>query len=82
MNASQSDERYEVLVKHYSIGVLHMISFKTFNQAREFVDDQWRALSERGEALYENYGAAVFDKDRIRVLTRGAAYLTDERSRR
>ena len=33
MGSTKSDKRYEVVVKHYSAGVLHKASFKTLNQA-------------------------------------------------
>ena len=39
IGSTESDKRYEVVVKHYSAGVLHMASFKTRNQAHAFL---WR----------------------------------------
>ena len=41
MGSTESDERYEVVVKHYLKGVLHMGSFKTTNQARAFLMARW-----------------------------------------
>jgi len=81
MSSTESDERYEVVVKHDLKGVLHMGSFKTLNQARKFLFDHWKELP-RGDALRGiDYGAAIYDKhdSRRRVLMLGADYLTNEK---
>ena len=80
MSSTESDERYEVVVKHYLKGVLHMASFKTTGQARDFLMARWAELPvERGMAEID-CGAAIYDKheSRKRVLTLGAPYLVDE----
>ena len=51
MSSTESDERYEVVVKHDMKGVLHMGSFKTLSQARAFLMARWAELPvERGMA--------------------------------
>jgi hypothetical protein len=80
MRSTESDERYEVILKHDQKGVLRMGSFKTLEQARKFLFDRWAELPERGETLQVDYGAAIFDKQdsRKRILALGAHHLTDE----
>jgi hypothetical protein len=79
MGSTESDERYEVVVKHDLKGVLHMGSFKTLNQARKFLFDHWAEMPDR-ETVHIDCGAAIYDKhdSRKRILTLGASYLVDE----
>jgi hypothetical protein len=80
MSSTESDERYEVVVKHYLKGVLHRASFKTTDQARSFLLARWGKLPvERGKANID-CGAAIYDthESRKRIFTLGAAYLADE----
>jgi hypothetical protein len=80
MSSTEGDERYEVVVKHYLKGVLHRASFKTGDQARDFLMARWAELPvKRGEANID-CGAAIYDthESRKRIFTLGAAYLADE----
>jgi hypothetical protein len=76
VSLSETDERYEVVVKHYLRGVLHMGSFKTLDQARAFLVQHWARLS---AIAHTECGAAICDKhdSRKHILTLGAAYLVD-----
>ena len=80
MSSTESDERYEVVVKHDMKGVLHMGSFKTLSQARAFLFDHWKKLPGERAMKDIEYGGAIYDKHdgRRRVLVLGAHYLTDE----
>ena len=80
MSSTESDERYEVVVKHYLKGLLHRESFKTADQARDFLMPRWAELPvKRGKANID-CGAAIYDthESRQRIFTLGAAYLADE----
>jgi len=79
MSLSEGDERYEVVVKHYLRGVLHMGAFKTLDQARAFLLQRWAKLP---AIAHTECGAAICDKhdSRKRILTLGAAYLVDRHS--
>ena len=80
MSSTESDERYEVVVKHYLKGVLHMATFKTEKQAHTFLMARWAKLPvERGMANID-CGGAIYDthESRKRIFTLGAAYLADE----
>lgn len=77
MSSTESDERYEVVVKHYLKGVLHSASFKTTDQARSFLLARWGKLPvERGKANID-CGAAIYDThdSRKRIFTMGASNL-------
>jgi hypothetical protein len=80
MSSTESDERYEVVVKHDMKAVLHMGSFKTLSQARAFLLDHWKKLPGERAMKDIEYGGAIYDKHegRRRVLTLGVAYLVDE----
>jgi hypothetical protein len=70
MSSTESDERYEVVVKHDMKGVLHMGSFKTLSQARAFLFDHWKKLPGERAMKDIEYGGAIYDKHdgRRRVL--------------
>ena len=80
IGSTESDERYEVVLKHYSKGVLHMASFKTLNQAHAFLMARWNGLPVDSGRTQIECGAAIYDKNesRKRLSTLGAAYLVDE----
>jgi hypothetical protein len=77
MSSTESGERYEVIVKHYLKGVLHMATFKTADQARDSLMARWAALSGNPNI---DCGAAIYDthESRKRIFTLGATYLADE----
>jgi hypothetical protein len=80
MGSTESDERYEVVVKHYLKGVLHMGSFKRKRQAHAFLMARWSELPVERGMVEIDCGAAIYDKHRSRkrLFTLGAAYLVDE----
>jgi hypothetical protein len=80
MSSTESDGRYQVVVKHDMKGVLHMGSFKTLSQARAFLLDHWKKLPGERAMKDIEYGGAIYDKheSRKRLLTLGAAYLVDK----
>jgi hypothetical protein len=77
MSLSESDRRYEVVVKHYLRGVLHMGSFETLNQARSYLLYCWAKLPRMAQI---DCGAAIYDKQNSgkHVLALGADYLVKE----
>jgi hypothetical protein len=80
MSSTGSDERYEVVVKHYLKGLLHMAAFKTERQAHAFLMARWAELPvERGKADID-CGAAIYDKQsgKRNLTLGGAAYLADQ----
>jgi hypothetical protein len=80
IGSTSSDERYEVVLKHYSMGVLHRASFKTLKQARTFLMARWNGLpANTGRTQFE-YGAIIYDKHESRkcLSTLGAVYLVNE----
>ena len=83
MGSTESDERYEVVVKHVVKGVLHMGSFKTFEQALSYLRDCWATLNIERHLTQINCSGAIYDKHDFgsRVFLIGAPYLTDERIR-
>jgi hypothetical protein len=83
MISTASDERYEVVVKHVVKGVLHMGSFKTFEQALNYLRDSWATLNIERHLTQINCSGAIYDKydSGSRVFLIGAPYLTDERLR-
>jgi hypothetical protein len=80
IGSTKSDKRYEVVVKHYSAGVLHMASFKTRNQAHAFLMARWNGLPTDSGRTQIECGAAIYDRHRSRrrLFTLGTAYLVDE----
>lgn len=80
ISSTESDERYEVVLKHYSTGVLHRASFKTLNRAHAFLMARWNGLPVDSGRTQIECGAAIYDKheSRRRLLTLGAAYLVNE----
>jgi hypothetical protein len=74
MSSTESDERYQVVMKHYLKGVLHIASFETIEQARTYLMYCWTELP------IKDCGAAIYDKHDSRrpILTVGATYLVDE----
>jgi len=76
----ESNERYEVIVKHYLRGVLHVASFKTPNQARTFLTARWNELPVGSGRTQTECGAAIYDQHnaRKRLLTLGASILVNE----
>lgn len=83
MIPTQNDERYEVVVKHDVKGVLHMGSFKTFEQALDYLRDCWAHLNIARHLIQINCSAAIYDRHDFgsRVFLIGKPYLTDERLR-
>jgi len=80
MSSTESDQRYEVVVKHYLKGVLHMATFKTTDQARTYLLARWAKLPGDRNMIHIDYGAAIYDthESRKRFLTLGATRLMDE----
>jgi hypothetical protein len=80
ISSTKSDKRYEVVVKHYSAGVLHMASFNTLNRAHAFLMARWNGLPVDSGRTQIEYGAAIYDKheSRNRLSTLGAAQLVKE----
>jgi hypothetical protein len=78
--SAESDERYEVVVRHYSVGVLHTASLNALNRARAFLTADWNALPADSGRTQIECGAAIYDKhkSRKRLLTLGTAYLVSE----
>jgi hypothetical protein len=76
----KSEKRYEVIVKHYSAGVLHVASFNTLNRAHKFLMARWNGLPVDSGRTQIECGAAIYDKheSRKRLSTLGAAYLVNE----
>ena len=83
MIPTESDERYEVVVKHDVKGVLHMGSFKTFEQAIDYLWDCWAHLKTDPHLIHIKCSAAIYDKhdSGSRVFLIGSPYLTDQQSR-
>ena len=79
--ASESDKRYEVVVKHCYNGLLHIGSFDRLEKARAYLMDCWANLRIERHLLQINCGGAIYDGHNSgkRVFTLGAPYLTDER---
>ena len=77
---TERDERYQVMMKHYLEGVLHIASFETIEQARTYLIYCWTKLAIERHLIRRDCGAAIYDKhDSQRpILTVGAAYLVDE----
>jgi hypothetical protein len=80
MSSTESDEPYQVIMKHYLKGVLHIGSFKTIEQARTYLTYCWTNLSIERHLIERDCSAAIYDKhDSGRpIFTAGAAYLVDE----
>ena len=80
---TESDERYEVVLRHYSAGVLHRASFKTLNRAHAFLKARWNGLPVDSGRTQIECGGAIYDKHESRkhLLTFGAAYLVNENRR-
>ena len=83
MVSTESDERYEVVVKNIVKGVLHTGSFRSFEQALDYLRDCWAHLNIERHLTQINCSGAIYDKhdSGSRVFLIGAPYLTDERSR-
>ena len=64
-----------MVVKHYSVGVLHTASFKTLNQARAFLTARWNGLPVDSGRTQIECGAAIYDRheSRERLSTLGAS---------
>jgi hypothetical protein len=80
VSLTESDERYEVVVKHYLKGVLHVASFKTLEKAHAFLMARWAELPvERGMDQID-CGVGIYDKHEPgkRVYKLCARYLVDE----
>jgi hypothetical protein len=77
VSLNESDDHYEVVVKHSLRGVLHIGLFETLNQARSYLLYCWAKLPAMAQV---DCGAAIYDKRdfRKRVLTLGADYLVKE----
>jgi hypothetical protein len=76
----ETDKRYEVVVKHCYNGILHVGSFRTFEQARGYLLDCWPKLHIDYQPIQINCGGAIYDKQeaRKRVFLIGAPNLTKE----
>jgi hypothetical protein len=79
---AESDKRYEVVVKHYLKGVLHMAYFDDLNKADAWLKARWAELGVSGDraALQIDYGGGIYDQHqaRKRVAMLGADYVTKE----
>ena len=80
MDETQSDQRYEVVVKHYRDGVLHMARFDDLDTAKRWLLRRWAALPVNLEIVETYCAAAIYDQhdSRKRIFTIGAAHLVDE----
>src|SRR5438128_3365483 len=86
---AESDKRYEVVVKHYLKGVLHMAYFDELNTAHSWLMARWTELAKRSGAkdavdhadFQSSYGGAIYDQQegRKRVRMLGADYVTNEK---
>ena len=77
---AESENRYEVIVKHYRDGELHRAYFDDFEPAKRWLFRRWAALPVNLD-IVENYcAAAIYDQHDSgkRIFTIGAAYLVDE----
>jgi hypothetical protein len=77
---SEAGERYEVVVKHYLKGVLHVASFKTLEKAHAFLMVRWAELPVECGMDQIDCGAGIYDKHESgkRVYKLGTRYLVDE----
>jgi hypothetical protein len=84
MVVSESDKRYEVVVKHCYNGLLHIGSFNRLEKARAYLMDRWANLRIERHLIQINCGGAIYDGHNSwkRVFMVGAPYLTDERPHR
>lgn len=80
IGSTESNKRYEVVVKHYSAGVLHVASFKTLNQACTFLTARWNELPIDSGRTQIECGAAIYDQGEVRkrLLTLGADILVNK----
>jgi hypothetical protein len=80
IGSTESDNRYEVVVKHYSAGVLHRVSFNTLDRARAFLMARWNGLPLDSGRTEIECAAAIYDKreSRKRLSTLGAANLVKQ----
>ena len=80
MDGIQSDGRYEVVVKHYRDGVLHMERFNDLDTAKRWLLRRWAALPVNLATVETYCAAAIYDQrdSRKRIFTIGAAHLVDE----
>jgi hypothetical protein len=79
MDGIQSDGRYEVVVKHYRDGVLHMERFNDLDTAKRWLLRRWAALPVNLATVETYCAAAIYDQrdSRKRIFTIGA-HLVDE----
>ena len=77
---SEAGERYEVVVKHYLKGVLHVASFETVEKAHAFLMARWTELPVECGMDQIDCGAGIYDKHESgkRVYKLGARYIVDE----
>jgi hypothetical protein len=80
VSLTESDERYEAVVKHYLKGVLHVASFNTLEKAHAFLMARWAELPVERRMEQIDCGAGIYDKHESgkRVYKLGARYLVDE----
>jgi hypothetical protein len=79
---AESDKRYEVVVKHYLKGVLHMAYFDELNEAQSWLLGRWAKLPVERHLIQIDCGAAIYDQhnNRKRVFMMGAEYVLKENS--
>ena len=86
---AESDKRYEVVVKHYLKGVLHMAYFNELNEAHNWLTARWAETVKRSGAkdavdradFQSSYGGAIYDPHQARKRVGGvlgADYVTKE----
>jgi hypothetical protein len=88
--SAESDKRYEVVVKHYLKGVLHMAYFDELNQAHSWLMARWKETFKKSGTkdaydradFQSSYGGAIYDQHegRRRVMMLGADYVLKENS--
>jgi len=77
---ADGDKRYEVVVKHYRDGVLHMAYFDDSDSAKRWLFRRWAALPVNLDMVETYCVAAIIDRHESwkRIFTIGAAYLVEE----
>jgi hypothetical protein len=76
---AESDKRYEVVVKHYLKGVLHMAYFDELNEADNWLKARWAETAKRSGAkdvvdradFQSSYGGAIYDQHKARKCVPG-----------
>jgi Chaperone of endosialidase len=79
---AESDKRYEVVVKHYLKGVLHMAYFEESNEAHSWLMARWAETTKRSGAkdavdradFQSSYGGAIYDQYQGRRTVAGVTF--------